>query len=133
MRGTVTKIYDGDTFQIAIKEESGELFLFKCRIKNINAPEIGTAIGKVAKVHLEAILPLGTVVEVHNERDKYGRFLIVCVPNYPALDEYLVGLGLAFHYPQASVNTNLFHIEEDARKREVGLWEEEFFSQLFKT
>jgi len=100
--GKVISVYDGDTFDMAFlvplksltterniskkkkgiclvcEEEYGTSILMrmKCRIENINAPELNTNEGVMAKENLEHIIQNKILKCRLGNYDKYGRVLI---------------------------------------------------------
>lgn len=71
---TVARVVDGDTVRLTLDLGLHLHHLSNCRIRGINAPEMGTAEGKAAKVAAEEMLPPGAqVVFVSRQLDKYGR------------------------------------------------------------
>lgn len=72
-KGVVDKVHDGDT--VYCKLDLGfELTVYaRVRVFGINAPELSTDAGKLARDFAQSIMPVGTVVEVLSHGwDKYG-------------------------------------------------------------
>lgn len=76
-QGIIDRIIDGDTCVVDL--DMGMRVWQKqvhIRIAGINAPELTTDAGKIAKAFIEALLPIGTIVTiVSHQFDKYGRLL----------------------------------------------------------
>ena len=81
-RAQIFNIYDADTVRLSIDLgfgiSHGLDHGLPMRLVGIDAPELGTAKGKVARDRLRAILPVGTDVIIKTDKDKtekYGRYL----------------------------------------------------------
>jgi endonuclease YncB( thermonuclease family) len=80
IRGPVTNIVDGDTFDIKVtytgKDNKTDYNKNeRIRIVEINAPELNTLAGKREKKHLEKILTNKEVRCCVQARDTYGRIV----------------------------------------------------------
>ena len=78
-RATVVSVTDGDTVRLDI-DLGFNVILHgtSVRLMGINAPEVATPEGKVAKTYLKELIPPGTVVTLQSYKDKtekYGRVL----------------------------------------------------------
>ena len=78
-RATVVSVTDGDTVRLDI-DLGFNVILHgtSVRLMGINAPEVSTPEGKVAKTYLKELIPAGTAVTLQSYRDKtekYGRVL----------------------------------------------------------
>lgn len=77
VRGTVVRVIDGDT--VVLDLDLGWRVWYRdepCRLHGIDAPELRTDAGKVARDFLTRLLTPGTRLWVEGvERDKYGRVL----------------------------------------------------------
>lgn len=139
MNGKMSRIIDGDTFEIRVttyeSKHTGNTvqdLLLKCRIENINSPPINTNIGKLARAFLAEILPIDTEIEFDpNKRDKYGRFLISKIPKFGDISKMIVGNGFAYHYDLLSTDPNLIVLERKAMQNEVGIWSRESLIELY--
>jgi micrococcal nuclease len=84
--GTVKRVIDGDTVELMIDLGFHTHTLQTVRIAGIDAPEMKTPEGKLAKKYLQSLLPLGTLVktvtEKPNSTEKYGRYLARIVRAY---------------------------------------------------
>lgn len=73
-KGKVTKIVDGDTVDVTVDLGFEVYKKVRCRLARINAPELNTTEGKVAKAFLGGALPINDpVIIASKEYDKYGR------------------------------------------------------------
>lgn len=71
---TVLRIVDGDTIRMELDLGWHTYRVENCRIAGINAPEMNTDAGKVARDYAAELLPVNTVVVfVSKQLDKYGR------------------------------------------------------------
>ena len=107
----VDKVVDGDTCNLSIDLGFCIYYAHSCRLFGINAAEHGTPAGDAAKLFLEGLLPVGTLVIVRtqkNESEKYGRILGtivvppkktrkkgVVVPTPVSINDQLVAAGHA--------------------------------------
>jgi endonuclease YncB( thermonuclease family) len=113
--GKVISVYDGDTFDMSFivplklmtterhiskrkkgiclvcegNYESSILMRMKCRMEGINAPELNTSEGVVAKEDLCKILNNRTVKCRLGGYDKYGRVLVTILEEDEALMKHL--------------------------------------------
>ena len=94
-KGEVISVKDGDTLILKDKRDK----LYKVRLADIDAPEIGQPFGRPAKRLLED-LALEKIVRVnYTQVDKYGRLIgEVFLPDGKMLNEEALKAGLAWHY-----------------------------------
>jgi endonuclease YncB( thermonuclease family) len=72
-RGVVDQVHDGDTIYIKLDLGFDLTVYARCRIFGINAPELSTDPGKVARDFARTLLPIGKAVLVTSHGwDKYG-------------------------------------------------------------
>ena len=123
INGKVVSIKDGDTFTIKNQRDK----LFKVRLSDIDAPELGQPFGRPAKRLLED-LALNKVVRInYTQVDKYGRLIAeVFLPDGKKLNEESLKAGLAWHY-RVKYPHSIFleEIEYKAWKKKLGLWVQE--------
>lgn len=85
------EVIDGDTVDLLVDLGFGIHVKERFRLYGIDAPEMPTEAGKIAKAYLESIL--GTAIELYvatrkmtrrpqEKTDKYGRYLAVLYDNY---------------------------------------------------
>lgn len=128
-KARVISIYDADTLTIAMFNIHGDPELVKIRVYGIDAPEISTEIGKVAKV--EAMKYLGITNDLKKNpciinvkfipiEDKYGRYIAkVSVEDKElSLSEYLIKNGSAVPYAGNMKNQITFGIKTESQMRE---------------
>jgi micrococcal nuclease len=87
-KAELVRVVDGDTVDLVIDLGFDTSRKERFRLYGIDAPEMNTAEGKVAKAWLEdALMPLEAIyvetiqLETKAKRDKYGRFLAVLYGN----------------------------------------------------
>jgi micrococcal nuclease len=121
LSGVVVAVHDGDTFTLQSRGS-----LYKVRLSDIDAPEMGQVFGKQARQFTEDRV-LGhqvrvnvALVDVHDRR--VGE---VIVDDGWVLNEELVHAGLAWHYRVNPIrNERLQRLEHDAFSKKLGLWVE---------
>jgi endonuclease YncB( thermonuclease family) len=119
--GKVVAITDGDTFKLLTKDS----ILHRIRIANIDCPEKKQPFSKRAKQFTsEAIFGKNVKVEILNT-DRYGRYIGIVIYNDSLiLNNELVRNGMAWHYIKYSNDEVLQKLEDEARARKVGLWQD---------
>ena len=121
LTGTVVAVQDGDTFSV----QRGSS-LFKVRLAEVDAPEMGQAFGKQAR-RLTEKMALGRKVRVDVMMiDRHGRRVgTVIVEDGRVLNEELVHAGLAWYYRVNPIrNQRLQRLEQYAFSKKLGLWVE---------
>ena len=72
-RGVVDSVHDGDTVNVKLDIGFDLTVYARVRVFGINAPELSTDAGKVARDYARTLLPVGTAVTVLSHGwDKYG-------------------------------------------------------------
>jgi micrococcal nuclease len=115
----VTKVIDGDTFDVTFKDST-----FRVRLFGIDAPERGQEFYAESKETL-AELTLSKQVELLIKgKDKYGRTIATIVRNSDTLNvnREMVKRGMAWHFVQYSDDLELAKLQSDAQQHERGLW-----------
>jgi micrococcal nuclease len=103
-RAIVRSEYDADTLRADIDLGFGiDVRNVALRLYGIDAPELGSPLGKPARDYLRNLLPVGTEIVIQtikDEDDKYGRLLaIVWVGNrVESINDQLVDAGMARPY-----------------------------------
>jgi endonuclease YncB( thermonuclease family) len=121
LSGTVVAVHDGDTLTV----RSGPS-LFKVRLSDVDAPEMGQVFGKQARQFTKARV-LGRRVHVKVAMiDTQGRRIgEVIAEDGWVLNEELVHAGLAWYYRVNPVrNDRLQKLEQVAFANKLGLWVE---------
>lgn len=97
---TVKRVIDGDS--IAVQLDLGWKIYYNTtiRVAGMDAPELNTDQGKLAREYVTGLLPAGTIVTVvSHSLDKYGRVLgAVLLPDGTNLTELLISQGFAIEY-----------------------------------
>jgi micrococcal nuclease len=117
---TVSKIIDGDTFEI----ETGE----KVRLIGINAPEITDIFGTESKTHLSQLI-LGKEVElltdqISNKTDVYNRLLRYVYYNNIDINKRMIQDGYAFAYLKYNFERKIEYKEaqQNSSRNNLGIW-----------
>ena len=121
LTGRVVAVHDGDTLTV----QSGSS-LYKVRLSDVDAPEMGQVFGKQARQFTEDRV-LGRWVRVNVALiDRHGRRVgEVIVEDGWVLNEELVHAGLAWYYRVHPVrNERLQRLEQYAFAKKLGLWVE---------
>lgn len=119
VRGKVTGIKDGDTFEILI-DNKPEIV----RLAHIDCPERGQPYGTVAKkVASDLCFGKSVFVKEEGRRDRYGRMIgLVTLPNGRVVNKELVRVGVAWHFTRYSDDITYQKLERSARRARRGLW-----------
>ncbi len=116
----VVKIADGDTFTGLTADKRK----VRVRISGIDAPEKGQPYGNKAKEALAEMIFNRTISIDSLSTDRYGRTLAkVYTPDGKDVGAELIRQGLAWHYVKYSDSKLYTQIENEARKKQVGLWQ----------
>lgn len=105
----VTTVIDGDTLRVSITLGFHTTSDERLRLRGINAAELETSQGRIAKKKVAALLPPGTMVVIRTHgKDTYGRYLADVWWNETGaedsedilekgtyLNQYLVDIGIA--------------------------------------
>jgi endonuclease YncB( thermonuclease family) len=119
--GKVTAITDGDTFKLIDQDST----LHRVRIANIDCPERKQPFSAKAKQFTSDAI-FGKIIKVEVlKKDRYGRLIgIVFYNDSLTLNHELVRNGFAWHYIKYSKDSILQSIEDQARIKKLGLWQE---------
>ncbi len=120
LQGEVRQVASGDTFTI----ETADGGFYKIRLRDVDAPELSQTFGKQARAFTESRVG-GKTVTVHVSLvDRFQRRIgTVSLPDGTLLNEELVRLGYAWHYPALQpVSGVLSGLEREARQNRLGLW-----------
>ena len=119
--GKVVAITDGDTFKLLTKDST----LIKVRLANIDCPERKQPFSKIAKQFVSDAIFSKTVTIYVLKKDRYRRSIgNVIYDDSLSLCHELVKHGLAWHYRKYSKDSLLQALEDDARKKKIGLWQD---------
>jgi len=100
--------------------------LHRIRVANIDCPEKNQPFSAKAKQFTSDAI-FGKIVKVNVlSTDRYGRFIGVTTYNDSLiLNRDLLKNGLAWHFVRYSNDMTLEELELTARKKKIGLWQEE--------
>ncbi len=99
-QGLVTRVIDGDTFEVLIELGFGVTQKFKVRLDGIDTPETSTTKGKMAKEFVRDLIENKYVVLKDEGSEKYGRARAsIELPNGTDLTRYLIenNIGTEYH------------------------------------
>lgn len=117
----LTRIKDGDTLVCSDKYTALQI-----RLADINAPEIDTKAGVLAKKALEKILPLGTKLKLTIYGiDKYERSVATIYKGNLDVNKQMLKLGMAeifFKYLHQDKKESYIVAQNYARKHKLGIW-----------
>ena len=119
--GKVVSIMDGDTFKLLTKDST----TVKVRLANIDCPEKKQAYATKAKQFVSnAIFSKNVTVQVL-KKDRYRRLIAhVYYGDSINLNHQLVKHGLAWHYVKYSKDSVLQKLEDQAKNKKIGLWQD---------
>ncbi|MDD4817579.1 MAG: thermonuclease family protein [Victivallaceae bacterium] len=120
LEARVIEVYDGDTLTCLSLDDKNK---YKLRLYGIDAPEAEQPFGDEARIALHRLLYGRQVAFKVLDSDKYGRNVakVYCDNLYINLE--MVSEGMAFHYYEfAKRDLDLPLAEEQARRREIGVW-----------
>jgi micrococcal nuclease len=122
LEGKVVGITDGDTFKLLVQDS----ILHRIRVANIDCPEKKQPFSAKAKQFTSDAI-FGKIVKVNVlSTDRYGRYIGVTTYNDSLiLNRELLKNGLAWHFVRYSNDMTLEELELTARKKKIGLWQEE--------
>lgn len=115
----VVNIADGDTFTLLYP---GNLRV-KVRLYGIDSPERSQAYGTAAKRALGELLEGHQVRLEEMDKDRYGRTVAIAFrEDGLSINEAMLQQGYAWHYTQYDKNPKWSEMEQQARKKRLGLW-----------
>ena len=98
-KAKLLKIIDADTLDVELDLGFEVYKRARCRLANINAPELKTLEGKAAKQFIVDTIPLGSEILVESkDYDKYGRSLAIVHYNGVNINELLITNNHAIAY-----------------------------------
>ncbi|SDH25794.1 thermonuclease family protein [Nitrosomonas sp. Nm132] len=117
-RGRVVAISDGDTLTILDSNKRQ----IKVRLAEIDTPESKQPYGSKAKQELSALAYNKTAIIKAQSTDRYKRVVGRVYVGNVDVNAELVRRGSAWVYRQYAKDKKLFLLEDQARKKRVGLW-----------
>jgi micrococcal nuclease len=122
LEGKVVGITDGDTFKLLVQDS----ILHRIRVANIDCPEKKQPFSAKAKQFTSDAIFGKTIKVKVLSTDRYGRYIGVTTYNDSLiLNRELLKNGLAWHFVRYSNDMTLEELELTARKKKIGLWQEE--------
>jgi len=119
--GKVVSIIDGDTFKLLSKDS----IQIKVRLANIDCPEKKQPFSTKAKQFVSDAIFSKTVTINVLKKDRYRRYISNVIYNDSLILNYeLVKQGLAWHYVKYSKDTVLQKLEDEAKLKRIGLWQD---------
>ena len=124
MRGTVTRVVDGDTLHVNVEGVD-----FKVRLWGIDAPEHDQQEGPESTRQLSLLTPPNSQVTVYPlTMDRYGRVIgnVGTRGSDWAVNIRMVAQGWAYHYRETSARNSpcLLEAERAARDSRQGVWKD---------
>ncbi|QOI97124.1 MAG: thermonuclease family protein [Flammeovirgaceae bacterium] len=120
LSGRVTSVIDGNTLEVVTETNES----YRVVLHGIDSPELGQEFGEDAKLHLEKMILLKEIVVEMKGKDRWGNYVAIVFVNDVDLRVDLLSRGLAWAAEKGSVAA-LKDIENRARNRNIGLWEQQ--------
>ena len=121
-KAKVIRIIDGDTMEILYQKTP-----IKIRLEHIDCPEKRSKqpFGTQAKTVLSNLC-FGQQVKVTSQHsDRYGRLIAVITNSKKQIvNQEMIKLGMAWHFTKYSTDKTYAKLEQEARKKRIGLWRE---------
>lgn len=115
--GRVVAVHDGDTIRVLVGREQ-----VKCRLANIDAPELGQPFGRNARRALSALVFQRAVHVEDRGEDRYGRKICLVDTDDGQANRAMVAQGMAWVYGRYNTDPDLPATEAQARAERLGLW-----------
>lgn len=114
-------VKDGDTVVILWENKPQTV-----RLAHVDCPEKNQPFGAKAKIFVSDFC-FGKKVQVvvAGKPNRNGRWIAEIFYNNKNLNKELVRNGLAWHFKKYSKNQNYAQLEREARKNNIGLWQQE--------
>ena len=120
IQGKVISIADGDTFTMLLDDKT----TVKLRLASIDCPErYQPYAGKARQFLSDAIFDRQVTVVV-DYKDRFGRSVGWVYYNDKNINEALLRAGLAWHFKRYSTDLKLQGLEDEAKGKKVGLWQD---------
>lgn len=119
-RGKVVGVKDGDTFKVLYNRKE-----YTIRLAHIDAPERKQAFGNKSKQYASDLcFGKEVLVRPTQKNDRYGRIIAEVIIGKINVNKSLVKNGLAWHFKKYSKSQEYAQLENEARKKKVGIWSE---------
>lgn len=128
LRGKVSRVLDGDTFELLIDEQPTPV---RVRLTGIDAPEKEQPFGQRARQSLASMVNDNPVAVDVTDIDRYGRLLgtvytKICAPACLSVDvnaeQVKNGMAWAYRFHNKAVIPAMLDLETKARNKNIGLW-----------
>lgn len=114
----VVGVKDGDSIVVLEGNKQTEI-----RLQCIDAPEMGQAHGKAAKIVLSRLVSGKNITIKKAGTDKYGRTLAyVHTTDGMNVNEEMVNHGYAWHFEKYCSCEKLENLQKNAKEKKRGLW-----------
>ncbi len=117
-RWRVVGVVDGDLVT-CLDDTGGQ---HKVRLAEIDAPDMGQDYGKAAREALADLVFGKTVQVVDQGKDRSGRWIARIYVDGLDVNREMVAQGAAWHYAAASSDPSLSELQQQAERRQLGLW-----------
>lgn len=115
----VTFVADGDTVKVLQNRKEHWI-----RLAGIDSPESDQPFGSAAKEFTHMFCFGRQVKIVRQGTDKYDRVLADILVEGMSLSQALLQSGFAWHLPEYNNDASLAKMAEDARRQNIGLWQD---------
>jgi endonuclease YncB( thermonuclease family) len=122
LKAKVTRVNDGDSIEVDL--DSGHA---RVRMSAIDTPEYDQPYGAQSSAALEALLPLGSAVELEVvTQDQFKRLVAVVWrvegDQRTNINESMLRQGHAWAYRRYMKDPKFCDLEQEARSKKLGLW-----------
>lgn len=115
--GSLLWVTDGDSLRASVRGRDTEI-----RLADVDAPEREQAYGWKAKLQLIDLVRDKHLLIVPRDVDQYGRIVAYVWAGEVAVNRELVARGSAWFYAKYAENDAFYHVEQEARSANRGLW-----------
>jgi len=120
IEATCIRVSDGDTIKVRLDDDSVETV----RLYGVDCPEKRQSFGREATQFTKDMVSGETVNISSVTTDKYGRTIAWVYVDGKCLDKELLKAGLAWYYKEYAEEKELAILEEKARAKKIGLWQD---------
>ena len=117
----VVGVKDGDTILVLLGDKSQKTL----RLAEVDCPESGQPFGKNAKQFTSSQVFGKEIIFYETDTDRYGRTIAkIYYNNGKYLSAEIIKVGLGWWYHQYSTNKELGKMQENAKTKNLGLWQD---------
>lgn len=116
----VVGIKDGDTVVVLLEGNIQKTL----RLAEVDCPEKGQPFGNNARQFTSNQVFGKTISYIETDTDRYGRSIAKVYYDGKYLSEELIKAGLGWWYYQYSSNDSLGKLQEKAKNKKIGLWQD---------